>query len=817
MFKKNLWIVALFVVAAIAFMGCLEALPVDKTVIDPTANPIVPGASYLRVFNKTANSYDTLDIKTFESGLLKEVDHTITVWGKSARGTLHGFGQGLSPWSGFGGGVAADSQGMFEVTRDCVWTNELDKNIRINCPVSVPEYFIYEIVIEDNTGKIVYQMSKDPEIQEAAAGQVVIDGDNQLVWLKNSGGAKAEIVVPGSAAGEPLEGEIEIDGIFKPEFYVGSVITAKFKPDVDEGDEAFEIEKGEVTNYTFAWRGDGKVETKYDAGSGTVISTIILTEAGSYGFMVVCTKTGNFASESITVTPPLAGTLTLKGVSAFDELVTIDHDAPAGVLFVYQWATPAGNFFHTKDFVPDELGIHTLIATAVSPALFAGARTALDINVEYLVPGGAITIVADGAIKLTADITLTAEHATPGAIPGDISYQWFKNGVAIDGATDDELDIINSFGSLGKYTVVASADGYADRTSANEIEITKGPAFNVGWPGGSKPVAEADFTVDGNTFTGIDNGYRIFGSDYGDVTQFSLELEEGDLDDIVKISFTIAMPAEGGGKNYVMLASLSPIDDGLPGTVRGTAATNSRASVWSEKTIFGAGTDAGIYFGAEPDQAGVFVIVKNPGTTRPGWGAANSNAYAWDTGAHPMNLEVGGAWTQFKAAFNTAADTAGAAIPVYFAIYANTSSSDGGVIDVTGIVFDDGVPGWKAWNGTEFGIPTGVIDRSTSGNSKVWDWFAGDAPAGCIKGRLDADLVEAIRALGAEGKFKLTFSTGADGNFGSLPAGNFSALGAVTTWEVPVLNPTVGGDGTINLNTWSNPGGVVKIEILQFR
>ena len=816
MFKKNLWIVALFMVAAIAFMGCLEALPVDGADLDPTRNPIVDGAAYLRVFNKSVNSYDTLDIKTYESDLLEEIDHTITVWGKSARGTAHTFGQGLSPWSGFGGGVTADGQGMFEMTRDFVWTNELDKNIRINCPLAVPEYFIYEIVIEDSAGKIVYQMSKDPEIQEAVAGQIVIDGSNQTLWLKNSGGAKAEIVVPGAAAADPLEGEIDIDGQFKPAFYVGSEIVATFSPDGD--DIAFAVTADEVTNYTFTWRGEGRVDTEYNAG--VVTSKIVPTAAGIYAFTVICDETGNFASESVTVTAPSAGTLSVSGSPSVDSLVTVTHDHPAGVFFVYQWANSTGLLAATKDFTPTDLGLHTLVATAIAPALFAGARATLDITVANLVPGGNLTI-AGGNELTTANITLTATHATPGAVPGGTTYQWYKDDVAIGGATANTFIVINSFANTGTYSVVAKAATYGDRFS-NDHVMEKAAAFNVAFPGGAKAITKADFTVDNGEFTGIADGYRIFSTGYGDVVQFKMSLTEGDLDTIENISFTIAMPGEGGGKNYTMLASLAPITDGLPGLVRGTAATNSRANVWSEKTILGPGTDEGIYFGAEPDQAGVYVIVKNPGTGRPGWGDANSNAYGWVTSAHPMNLLVGEDWDDFVDAFNDASD--GSAIDVYFAIYGNTASGDGPVINVTNIGFFDGEPTWKAWaGGTAFGLVNGVIDASTSDNDDVWDWFANDAPAGCIKGRLTADLVAAIRDLGANGKFKLTLEEGANGNFGTLPAGNFEAEGsmdAAIVWEVPVLDPVLmdgGNAGCLNLNTWTGGAGVVKIEVLHFR
>jgi len=822
MFKKNLWIVALLAIVAIAFIGCLDALPVEGGSSDPNANPIVEGAAFLRVFNKTANSWDTIDIKTSE---LLDGEYDITVWGKSSAGSAHSYGNGLSPWHGLGRGeTSADKNGMFMMTRDFS-AGEISLNVRINCPQAVPEFFVYEILIEDKSGKAVYQMSKDPEIQDAIAGEVVIDGGASTIWLTNSGGAKAEVIVPGAAAAEPLDGVVELDSAFAPAFYVNSEIIASFKP--AGADPAFVVASDEVTNYTFAWRGEGQADTEYDAATGKVVSTIMPTATGPYTFIVTNTATGNIATGSVSVTNPSAGTLAVSGGSpGLDSLVTITHTAPAGVAFTYQWGSSTGKLYNTKDFTPTELGLHTLVATAVAPAFFAGAKATLDIMVANLVPGGNLTI-AGGSKLTTANITLTATHATPGAVPGGTTYQWFKDGAAIGSATASTFVVVNSFANTGTYKVVASAAGYGARESS-ALVMTKAAAFNVAFPDGPKAVAEAAFTVDGNTFTGIDTGYRIFGSDYGDVTQFKLNLANGAFDDIVNISFTVAMPSGGGGKNYMMVASLNPIDDGLPGTVRGTAAANSRATVWSEKGISGAGTDEGIYFGTEPDQAGVYVIVKNPGTGRPGWGAANTNAYAWDNTAHPMNLLVGDGFTAFKAAFNTA--SAGGPVDVYIAIYANTSSGDGGVIDVTNIGFFSGAPGWKQWNGTAFGIPTGVIDASTSGNADVWGWFAGDAPAGCIKGQLAAPLVTAFRELGANGKLKVTWQAGADGNLGGRPstgadgASNFNAYSTAnagaTEWEVPVLGPdlmTGGNAGRMDLNTWSASAGVLKIEILEFR
>jgi len=87
-----------------------------------------------------------------------------------------------------------------------------------------------------------------------------------------------------------------------------------------------------------------------------------------------------------------------------------------------------------------------------------------------------------------------------------VTYQWYKDGAAIQGATSSEYTPTEA----GSYTVTISAPGFGSITSSAVVVGGGGPVYAIGetGPGGGKIiyVSESGFTVQGYGNPG-DNGY----------------------------------------------------------------------------------------------------------------------------------------------------------------------------------------------------------------------------------------------------------------------------------------------------------------------
>jgi hypothetical protein len=184
-------------------------------------NPIVEGASYLKVGGRSEN-WHTFDIKAGKAGATANYTadkaHTITVYGNTTAGTATiRFANTDAPYGVFGTGdgsgwVTADGQGDFTLVYEFTWADITDaaQNIRIQLPATVSSFTIYEITIVDADGTSIYKMSEDPDIQEAEAGvDPIVDDTTGSTWFLKAGTPVIQVIVPGEEAPPPLMCEYE--------------------------------------------------------------------------------------------------------------------------------------------------------------------------------------------------------------------------------------------------------------------------------------------------------------------------------------------------------------------------------------------------------------------------------------------------------------------------------------------------------------------------------------------------------------------------------------------------------------------------------
>jgi len=207
MLKNKLWIVALFAALTMAFFGCTDAgnLDDDSGPKKDNFNPIADGAKYLEI-SQRVNSWDSIDLRAGKAGALDQwtdgAEHTITIYGKTIVGTTGiSLGQTDNDWNTNWGWGPAAADGSFKIEATVPWDKLADasNNKRINMPLSVKTFYVYEIVINDGNDDI-YKMSEDKDVQGKDNGVTLFpDDQTPTTWLVLAGNPVVKIVEPGAA------------------------------------------------------------------------------------------------------------------------------------------------------------------------------------------------------------------------------------------------------------------------------------------------------------------------------------------------------------------------------------------------------------------------------------------------------------------------------------------------------------------------------------------------------------------------------------------------------------------------------------------
>ncbi len=188
---------------------------------------------------------------------------------------------------------------------------------------------------------------------------------------------------------------------------------------------------------TYVWQKDGT------AISGATSQTYSATTSGSYAVVVTtgsCTSTSNAIVVTVNSLP--AATISASGATSFCQGNSITLTASSGNAWL--WSTGAT----TQSITVSTSGNYTVTVTNSSACSAISSATTVTVS-----PSPTVNITASPFTSLFPGLTTTlTANVTP---PGTYTYTWFKNGVAVPGATSATLAGID-LDKLGSYTVTVT-------------------------------------------------------------------------------------------------------------------------------------------------------------------------------------------------------------------------------------------------------------------------------------------------------------------------------------------------------------------------
>lgn len=214
--------------------------------------------------------------------------------------------------------------------------------------------------------------------------------------------------------------------------------------------------------YTYVWTRDGSVI----AGAST--SSYVATLAGTYA--VTASSGGCTASQSVVVTvaaTPIA-VITAGGPTTFCQGSNVVLNGDDGPAYTYQWFNngTAISGATNPTYTATASGNYTVRVSAGSSCTATSTATSVTVN-----PSPTVTVTAGSATSFCAggSVALTATSGT------GYTYQWYRNNVAIGGATTPSLTVNTS----GNYTITTTL-GSCSRTSAgNNVVVWTNPTVSV--------------------------------------------------------------------------------------------------------------------------------------------------------------------------------------------------------------------------------------------------------------------------------------------------------------------------------------------------
>ncbi|WMJ73973.1 endo-1,4-beta-xylanase [Cytophagaceae bacterium ABcell3] len=174
------------------------------------------------------------------------------------------------------------------------------------------------------------------------------------------------------------------------------------------------------------------------------------------------------------------------------------------------------------------------------------------------------SISEDIEVEEGEELTLTVTASGP----GELSYQWFRNGQAIEGATDATYTVTEAAVSdAGTYHVVVSNENGDTQSASVEATIVQGIDCN-GDEGGTAYIDDCDVCAGGNT--GIEPGFTC-AEPTVEVVSSDINVEEGE-------DFTLEVSVSGPGENtYQWFKDGEPIEGAIESTYTVPSASGSDA------------------------------------------------------------------------------------------------------------------------------------------------------------------------------------------------------------------------------------------------
>lgn len=312
-----------------------------------------------------------------------------------------------------------------------------------------------------------------------------------------------------------------------------------------------------ITNPTeiAAFVGNGTFSTAFSTSDTLSITTLAsvlngvgINASGTYSGHVDVTYTYTPAivatAPSIT-TPPAAITVSVGGSATFS--VSATGSAP----FTYQWlkdgaavsgATSSSLTLNPVQF--SQAGVYSVTVTGPGGTV-TSSGAALIVNAVVTAPQitsqpAGLTVSAGGPLSLSVTATGT----------GPLSYQWYKNGVAISGASASTLTFASAVvGDSANYHVVVTNSGGTATSSVAVVVVTALTPVNTAPVVGTPPAAQSatvgssvSFTVSVSgtspfTYQWLKNGIVILGA-----TNSTLTINPVQLSDSGSYAVTVSGP-----------------------------------------------------------------------------------------------------------------------------------------------------------------------------------------------------------------------------------------------------------------------------------
>lgn len=235
---------------------------------------------------------------------------------------------------------------------------------------------------------------------------------------------------------------------------------------------------------TFQWFHDGAA-IPHATSSSFSIAAAALGDAGEY-YCVVSNRNGSTTSSTakLAVQVPAAPAIVAQPLSiTMNEggSVSLSVTASGAIPLVYQWKKDGANLAgatsatYTIDTVtPSDAGSYTASVTNLGGSVISAPAilVVLEPMVTPTITTQPVAVsVSDGA---PATFSVSATGTAP------IGYQWMKDGVVIDGATDASLTIdAAASGDAGAYSVVVSNPAGAVESQSVSLTVIPADTLNL--------------------------------------------------------------------------------------------------------------------------------------------------------------------------------------------------------------------------------------------------------------------------------------------------------------------------------------------------
>ena len=176
--------------------------------------------------------------------------------------------------------------------------------------------------------------------------------------------------------------------------------------------------------------------------------------------------TGAIAAATFTAT----GTPTISGTTDIGDVLTAATGTwtPAPDSFSYQWTRDGsdidGATESTYTLTATDMGTDiAVIVTGVRAGYTTDSGTSLATTVPLMTFTAVATPLITGSVIVDQMLTATTDGWSPA--PDSFAYRWFRDGIAISGATSSTYSLVAAdLGAVITVETVASKAGYADST-----------------------------------------------------------------------------------------------------------------------------------------------------------------------------------------------------------------------------------------------------------------------------------------------------------------------------------------------------------------